>query len=1081
MSYVLCPGYYCGMPPPPISRVVPADIQAALAEEYEILSLLGQGGMASVYLARERSLGRLVALKVLAPDLAARPGFRARFEREAATAAQLQHPNIVPIHRVGEANGVAFFTMGYVDGETLADRIRHRGRFAVDDAVALVRDIASALGAAHRRGIVHRDVKPHNILIERETGRVLVTDFGIARAAEIAVADGVDPDSVTGAGVVMGTPRYMSPEQASGTRDLGPESDLYALGIIFYEMVSGQYPFRVGTPPNFQVAHLTQPPLPLVAHIGDFPRSVEAVIQRLLAKDPADRYPTAEALREALIPSDAASGASRPSRWGRTLRPLGAAVLVIGIFATLTRSSPPVEDPRRSILIGFFENATGDPTLDWLRVGGVEQLAQSLGRWQDLEVIHVERLLDLARRADLDESRPMGREDALRLARAASMGTATIGTIVRLGNALRLSVRLYDVRTRDLLRTASVEARNDSTLPRAFEQLADQILDLSGARPGELVSVEPPTTSIDAYRAYVEGVAARSRWDMPTARKRFEAALAADPRFALAWYELSQALLVRDLLGGGGEFVAFADSARRYASDRPERERRLIEAYHALLHADFPEARRRYSALVALDSTLVDAWTGLADAAQFDLTLRPDARGVGQLSTSYDLALRAYERALALNGNDHRLYANIANLLGYVFFDDGATIPVFGEPPPGDVRSVFGRIPVALYRVLLLGDSLVLVPRDSVAARYSPAVIAASRATARERARGILEQWLGVAPEEGEAHLMMARLLQSDGDYDGALAALDRAEALGASGSLPPAVLRLIVLLEARRFPAAARLASAMDQGAESRGSAAVPEILLSGLINAWLATGQVEKARLMEQRLFGSFDNRQTGAAERVTAMFAATLGVTIDAALDRVTPGAVQSLERTVDTRIAEAPADERDELTEVAARALIQGYAGLGDTAGVARWRRTLGEERIRGLDALVALRAGDTATARRRYLVARADTGGSVVTRVALAETAAGLGLRQEALAHLARADSLRPLTVQAPDPGWITEVRSWPMRAVLLGAEGRMAEARQWAERYREAWATADSTLVPERDRILRELGDLLRTDRRDRP
>ncbi len=1069
------------MPIPLAPSGIPADVQAALAEEYEILSRLGQGGMATVYLARERSLGRLVALKVLAPDLAARPGFRARFEREAATAAQLQHPNIVPIYRVGDIHGVAYFTMGYVEGETLADRLRHRGRFTVDEAVALVCDIASALGAAHRRGIIHRDVKPHNILIERETGRALVTDFGIARAADVTVGDGIDPDSVTGAGVVMGTPRYMSPEQAAGTRELGPESDLYALGVIFYELVSGQYPFRVGTPPNFPVAHLTQAPVPLVAHIGDFPRSVETVIRRLLAKDPADRYPSAESLREALSALGPAGPPSRPGRWRRMLRPLGAAVLVVGIFATLTRSPPPETDPRRSILVGFFENATGDPALDWLRIGGVEQLAQSLGRWQDLEVVHVERLLDLARRDNLDESRPMGREDALRLARAASMGTATLGTIVRLGNALRLSVRLYDVRTRELLRTASVEAPNDSTLPRAFEQLADQILDLSGARPGELVSVEPPTTSIDAYRAYIEGVAARSRWDMPAARTHFAAALAADPRFALAWYELSQALLVRDLLGGGGEFVAFADSARRYATDRPERERRLIEAWHALLHADFPEARRRYSALVALDSTLGDAWTGLADAAQFDLTLRPDSRGIGQLSTSYDLALRAYERALSQNGNDHRLYANIANILGYVFLDDGIAIPVYRDPPPGDIRSAFGRVPAGLYRVLLLNDSLVLVPRDSVATRYTPAVIEASRAAARNRARGVMEQWLGVAPDEGEAHLMMARLLQSDGDYDGALASLDRAEALGASGSVPPAVLRLIVLLQARRFPAAAQLATVLDQRNGNQRRVAVPEILLSGLINALLATGQVDQARLLEQRLFGSLDDRQTGAAERVTAMFAATLGVTIDAALDRVTPGSLQDLERTVEGRIAEAPPDERDELAEVASRALIQGYAGLGDTAGVARWRRALGEERIRGLDALAALRAGDTATARRRYLTARADTGGSVVTRVALAETAAGLGLRQEALDHLARADSIRPLTVQAPDPGWVTVVRSWPMRAVLLAAEGRTAEARQWAERYRDAWATADSALVPERDRILRELGDLLRTDRRDRP
>ncbi len=1061
-------------------------VRAALAGEYEILRLLGRGGMASVYLARERSLDRLVALKVLAPDLAARPAFRARFEREAAMAAQLQHPNIVPNYRVGELDHVVFFTMGYVEGETLADRMRHRGRLDLSEALRIVREVASALGAAHRRGIIHRDIKPHNILIDHETERVLVTDFGIARAAEPETdPGGGDPTgAITEAGLVMGTPRYMSPEQACGTRDLTPASDLYALGVLAYEMVSGHYPYRIATPPNFQMAHLTQQPIALVAYIGDFPKPIETVIQRLLRKEPERRYQTADALVDDIdtpVSMDHRRAKPPPTRMvRRALAVVVALAVTTGAAVLLSRPSATGEDPRRSVLVGFFENTTGDPSLDWLRVGGVEQLAQSLGRWQDLNIIHVERLLDLARRARLDESAPLSREDAIALAREASVGTATIGSIIRLGAKLRLSVRVYDVRSRELISTASVEAQGDTALPAAFEALADQVLDVSGAAPSRLTSIKPPTRSIAAYRAYIEGVGARSRWDLVGARRAFEQSVRADPRFALAYYELSQVALQTDFFSGDDRFIATADSALRYAADRPPRELLLVEAYHAFVHANLPLARSRYERLIASDSGIADAWIGLGDAAQLDLTLRADANGRQVLAASFGTALRAYERALALDQNDHRIYANLANILGYVFLDGGIRLPIFTEDAPGDIRSVFSRTPVDAVQILYLGDTLVTILADSVATRYSPQVIAASRSAARQRARGIVERWLRIAPEEGTAHLVMARLRQSARDYDGALVALAEAVRLGAQSSVPLEVVHLMILLDARRFSEAAALA---DQMEDLTDEAAVPEILRSGLVNAYLATGQVAKATAVRGHVLGSLSTRtQTPTLVRLTSLFGPVLDLQVAAALDQVDRSRLEQLERQIEEAVAEAPDEERRELEDIVARAVIQGYAMLGDTARVRTWRmRTRRGDVIHGLDALTALRAGDTTLARNRYRIANQDTTGSVTDEMALAETAAGLGLRGPALAHLERIDSIRVGTVSAPDPGWIRVVRSWPMRATLLAAEGDVTAARQWYDRFLEAWEKPDSSLLPDRDRIRREVGSLVRTDRTDVP
>ena len=252
---------------------------------------LGRGGMGVVYLARDVMLDRAVAMKVLPPHLAAQEEMRERFLREARTAARLAHPNVVPVYRADEIDGAAFFTMAFVEGEALAERIRDRGPLAATEGVRIFREVAWALAYAHARGVVHRDVKPENILLDRQTGRALVSDFGIARQA--------DASRLTQAGLVLGTFHYMSPEQVSGA-DLDGRSDVYSLGIVMYQALSGKLPFDGLTAPAVLMAHATKRAPPLHAIAPSVPASLVAIVDRCLEKRAEDRFPTCEMLADAL-------------------------------------------------------------------------------------------------------------------------------------------------------------------------------------------------------------------------------------------------------------------------------------------------------------------------------------------------------------------------------------------------------------------------------------------------------------------------------------------------------------------------------------------------------------------------------------------------------------------------------------------------------------------------------------------------------------------------------------------------------------------------------------------------------------
>jgi len=257
---------------------------------YELHRRLGRGGMAEVYLARDQLLDRPVAVKVLFPALATDAGFVERFRREAQAAANLQHPNIVSVFDWGEANGTYFIVMEYVEGHTLADTIREEGRLHPDRAAEITADIAAALGFAHRNRVVHRDVKPGNVLLTRDGG-VKVADFGIARA----LSDSTD-QSLTKTGSVMGTATYFSPEQARGA-PVDPRSDIYSLGVVLYEMTTGHPPFAGDSAVAIAYKHVQENPVPPRRIDPSLPETLEAITLKCLAKNPANRYPSAQDLR----------------------------------------------------------------------------------------------------------------------------------------------------------------------------------------------------------------------------------------------------------------------------------------------------------------------------------------------------------------------------------------------------------------------------------------------------------------------------------------------------------------------------------------------------------------------------------------------------------------------------------------------------------------------------------------------------------------------------------------------------------------------------------------------------------------
>jgi len=532
-----------------------ARLQTAVDSTYRIEKELGHGGMAVVFLARDLRHDRLVAIKVVRPDLAASLGAE-RFLQEIRIAAPLHHPHILALYDSGAAGDLLYYVMPYVEGETLRDRLSRERQLAITDAVHIARQVAGALSYAHARGIVHRDIKPENILLSGADA--IVADFGIARAF-------MEPDveRLTTSGLAIGTPAYMSPEQGAGERQLDGRSDIYSLGCVLYEMLAGQPPFTGPTALAIQARRMTDPMPPLRTIRPSVPEALEAAIRRALEPVPADRYPTASQLAEALgapaFPESHPSGRpwwQRPTRAAAVLA--GLALLAAGAF--LARPRPRAALDPNLIAVAPFEVV--NPQLEYLREGIVTVLSDNLDGVGPLRTVSATAA---TRRASEHEGRDAARDLGLRT----GAGYVVFGRVGKDTDSLHLAASWLDVRTGATL-GSHVDVRDDTAnTDRAMESLSvallnelARVLDI-----GAVPHVNRDTRPLPMLRAYLQGeyFMRRLLWDSVAAYER--QVLALDSASALANWRLAEALGWMGLPGGAERYLLAARYNRETGGD----------------------------------------------------------------------------------------------------------------------------------------------------------------------------------------------------------------------------------------------------------------------------------------------------------------------------------------------------------------------------------------------------------------------------------------------------------------------------------------------------------------------------------
>jgi tetratricopeptide (TPR) repeat protein/predicted Ser/Thr protein kinase len=496
-----------------------------LRERYRIERELGAGGMAVVYLATDLQQNRTVALKVLRPELASMIGPE-RFLREIDIASKLNHPNILPLFDAGEADGLPYFVMPYIEGESLRDRLAREEQLSVADALQIIREVADGLSYAHAHGIIHRDIKPENIMLS--SGHALVADFGIARA----VSDAGGTNKLTGTGIAIGTVPYMSPEQATGSAKVDARSDLYSLACVLYEMLVGGPPFPASTPQGVLARHLVDPVPSIRTVRSTVPVQVEEAILAALAKSKADRFPSVAAFVEALdgkLPSpsqpyQAAQAARVRRRWPLVLA--GSTALALLITAAWVVLSAPTLDPKR-VLVGRFEDWTGDRALNGLAAQAATEIVSglaSIGIVQPMDAASV--TAEGARAHDYPSLRP--------LARRVGAGSVVSGSISRRADSLEFQIKLTDVATGDLLRPVRSVVQLAAEPTAAVALVAQRVMAGYAAhfdpRFHNYATISQPAT-YDAYREFQTGF--RTSWEGEgnVALDHFRRAIALDSAF----------------------------------------------------------------------------------------------------------------------------------------------------------------------------------------------------------------------------------------------------------------------------------------------------------------------------------------------------------------------------------------------------------------------------------------------------------------------------------------------------------------------------------------------------------------------
>jgi serine/threonine protein kinase/tetratricopeptide (TPR) repeat protein len=1008
-----------------------AALQAALGSQYHLERELGRGGMGVVFLATDATLDRRVAIKVVHPELALHEAITRRFLTEARTIARVRHPNIVAIHAAGSADGLLYYVMDEVAGESLRQRLVREGRLSTEETARILSDMASALDCARRAGVVHRDVKPENVLLDQATGRALLADFGIARAV-VAEAGGLS----TGQGVAVGTPVYMSPEQAAG-EEIDSRSDLYALGIVAYEMLAGHPPFQ--GPHRVVVSkHIAERPVPLERVRPDAPAELTGAIMRALEKQPSDRWQTGEEFRQAVAGERPTPHSRRVPRRIVALAALVLAVLTATIGLARRSPGPPRGiNPRHSILVLPFDNLRDDRSVEWLRDGSVSMLGLNLSQWNDLTVVDHERLHDLLAQHGLKVGDDIGLAMARRLAREAGVWTVVLGDYTPAGDSLHLVARVYDVASGKRVDVARADDRSGPDVRPLFDQLAAKLLDLSGA-PNEIrIGLARSTTnSLEAFRGYLRGVEQLNRWDLVGAEGDFQRAIAMDTTFGLAYYKLA---LTRGWMIGTEDSVSdrLMLRATTYSANLPAHERMVINAYRAFIGDQYEEARSLYNQLIARDKGDADAWYGLGEAWFHDTA------GVNE-APFWTQSLRAFKRTLALDPNYALAYDHVHFMLSLA----AANHPVYALLP-GDS---FAVTRTSTGRVLM----------DTVTVR-----VAVQRA--RSEALSTARTWVSTQPTTLRAHGAMVNAYVSAGNYSGALSELERfrlatplhpelpfveARVRFASGDIDRAAAQLRVVLDSvasKDF----RLYQGTPTVVSDIAAAANVFAYQGDLTNAAKTLDLADQVR-REVISHPEWAGSQGGGWKRAMLgeLYAAAGGPS--STLREIWEGAAEAARM--------SPPDQRKHLAHTGASAAIGLFTGLAaDTTALHELQVISGEPAAREVRALLAVSRGDSAVARRTLAEPESTTYGKHMYRVLTEPLAAQayylLGEYETTIRVL---EGYQPSALQTGgfDSGWGMLGRVRLLRGAAYEQLGRRSEAREQYRQVVAQWKKADAALQP---------------------
>ncbi len=601
------------------SELAPGTI---LAGRYEILTVLGTGGMGSVYKAQDRELERLVALKVIRPELARNAAIVDRFKQELRLSTQVTHRNVVRMYDLSEDAGMRFVTMEMVAGRDLRTIMEERGKLPSDEGVDILEQICQALEAAHSVGILHRDLKPQNVMRE-DAGRVVVMDFGLART--------IEGDGMTQSGALVGTMEYMSPEQALG-KELDQRSDIFALGLIGYEMLTGVMPFKADSAIASLLKRTRERAVPCAKVDPNIPAPLSAIIDRCLETEVEQRYKSVgEVLRdlEAWRGKTAAASlrfpANVPSQGisGRWLVAVGAGALLIALAAGISlavrhfsksRATETVASaPSVSLAIMPFYNASGDDSLNWLGTSLQSMLGSDIGASSAVRMVSPDRLQQVLGDLHVSANSQVDVATLKKVADSTNAQTMVFGQFIRAGSEIRINTTVMDV-AHDTSSTVTTDVSQDKDLLAGVDKLAGQLREKVTADPKVLNdlkahAVRPSTTSVEALRDYQDGLALERAGNNLKAVDDFRAATTADPDFALAFARLAEtyANLGQDDL---------AQSASRTATELgqtlPAAERYLIEANNAEINHNTQKAIDAYQQLAAANPADTEVQFALA-------------------------------------------------------------------------------------------------------------------------------------------------------------------------------------------------------------------------------------------------------------------------------------------------------------------------------------------------------------------------------------------------------------------------------------------------------------------------------------